>query len=115
MDELPSAKIVRQAGIDAKRYDLPLWLTATVLLACEYNAVLAELEQMRARMAEGANAAFRCPEGLHPTWLLDPEVECPWCEVERLRPIEQRARDVLANPDEDEAWRHAARHLLGEA
>lgn len=44
----------------------------------------AELGRLRTRMAEGANAAFKCPDGLHPTWMLDPQVECPWCEVERL-------------------------------
>lgn len=54
-----------------------------------------QLEQLRSRMDEGANAAFKCPDGLHPTWMLDPEVECPWCEVERLRSDLREAAETL--------------------
>ena len=36
-------------------------------------------------------------------------------EVARLRAMERRAQALLSNPDEDEAWQHAARHILGEA
>lgn len=35
-------------------------------------------------------------------------------ELVELRAMRERARDLLANPDEDEAWQHAARHILGD-
>lgn len=69
-------------------------------LLAENDELRAELERLR---ATSPYVPCKCGRQIHIS------------AVAELVAMRERARALLANPDEDEAWQNAARHVLGEA